>query len=50
MLTTILETIKVYEAQIDRLTANGFEPNDRILEKLEELKTERDKLMAMVSD
>lgn len=50
MLTTIFEMIKAYEAQIDRLMANGFEPNERILEKLEELKAERDRLMAVVSD
>lgn len=47
MLTTILEMIKAYEAQIDRLTANGFEPNERILEKLEELKKQRDIMMAV---
>lgn len=50
MLNKIFEMIKMYEAQIDRLMANGLEPNEYILNKLQELKEQRDIMMAAVSE
>jgi hypothetical protein len=50
MLTKICEMIRMYETQIDRLMANGLEPNEYILNKLQELKEQRDLMMVAVSD
>lgn len=38
MLTTLREMVKAYEEQCDRLIANGFEPNQTILNRIAEIK------------
>ena len=49
MMNEIFELIRIYEEQYDRLTANGIEPNEYIINKLQELKETRDRMMATVN-